>query len=106
MAIFLKVYKHDNFQSQISLKLSFTSIQGPYSNFVGCEFFFESKSPGIGTLCETKLDDLNESSNFSVRAYLPLIRKDSVTLIHGLVFYMKELLPFSWDCSLENSEDP
>ena len=43
--------------------------------------------------------------NFSVRGYLPLIRKDSVTHMHGLAVYVKEGLPFARDLSLENSAD-
>ena len=39
---------------------------------------------------------------FSVRGYLPLILKDSITHMHGLVVYVKEGLPFAWDLSLEN----
>ena len=41
--------------------------------------------------------------NFSVRGYLPLIRKDSVTHMHVLAVYVKEGLPFAWYLSLENS---
>ena len=79
MAIFLKVYKSDHFQSHICPKRSFSSIQWkPCWNFVGCESFFESRSPDIAALCEIKLDGLNESSNFLVRAYISLIWKDSV----------------------------
>ena len=44
-------------------------------------------------LCETNLDDSVDSGNFSVRAYLPLIQKESVTHIHGFAFYEKEGLP-------------
>ena len=40
-----------------------------------------------------------------MRGYLPLIRKDSVTHMHGLAVYVKEGLPFAWDLSLENSAD-
>ena len=56
-------------------------------------------------LCETNLDDSINSDNFSVRSYLPLIRKDFSTHIHGLVVYVKEGLPFVWHLSLENSAD-
>ena len=45
------------------------------------------------------------SRNFSVRGYLPLIRKDSIIHLHGLAVYVKEGLPFGWDLSLENSSD-
>ena len=37
--------------------------------------------------------------------YLPLIRKDSGTHIHGLAVYVKKGLPFARDLSLENSAD-
>ena len=105
MAILSKVCKPDNFESHNSLKLSFTNIQGLRSNFVDCESFLESNSPDIFALCETNLDDSIDSGNFSVRGYLPLIRKDSSTHMHGLAVYVKEGLPFAWDLSLENSAD-
>ena len=59
----------------------------------------------INALCETNLDDSIDSGNFSVRGYLPLIRKDSSTHMHGLAVYVKEGLPFARDLSLENSAD-
>ena len=40
-----------------------------------------------------------------MRGYLPLIRKDSGTHMHGLAVYVKEGLPFPWDLSLENFAD-
>ena len=40
-----------------------------------------------------------------MRDYLPLIRKDSSTHMHGLTVYVKEGLPFARDLSLENSAD-
>ena len=40
-----------------------------------------------------------------MRGYLPLIRKDSSTHMHGLAVYVKEGLPFARDVSLENSAD-
>ena len=84
MAKLSKACKADNFVSHNSLRLSFTNIRGLRSNFVDCESFLESKSPDILALCETKLDDSIDSGNFSVRGYLPLIRKDSSTHMHGL----------------------
>ena len=48
----------------------------------------------ILALCETHLDDSMDSGNFSVSSYLPLIRKDSGTHMHGLTVYVKEGLPF------------
>ena len=105
MAILSKACKPNNFESHNSLKLSFTNIRGLCSNFVDCESFLESNSPAILALRETNLDDSIDSGNFSVRGYLPLIRKDSSTHMHGLAVYLKEGLPFAWDLSLENSED-
>ena len=105
MAILSKVCKPGNFESHNSLKLSFTNILGLRSNFVECESFLESNSPDILALCETNLDDSIDSGNFSVRGYLPLIRKDSSTHMHGLAVYVKEGLPFTRDLSLENSAD-
>ena len=60
------------------------NIQGLCSNFVDCESFIESNSPDILALCETNLDDSIDSDNFSVRGYLPFIRKDSSIHMHGL----------------------
>ena len=105
MAILSKGCKPDNFESHNSLKLTFTNIRGLRLNFFDCESFLESNSPDILALCETNLDDSIDSGNFSVRGYLPLIRKDSSTHMHGLAVYVKEGLPFAWDLSLENSAD-
>ena len=73
MAILSKACKPDNFESHNSLKLSFTNMQGLHSNFVDCESFLQSNSPGILGFCETKLDDSIDSGGFSVIGYLPLI---------------------------------
>ena len=51
----------------IELNLSFKNVQGLHSNFIECESFLESDSPGILALRETNLDDLIDSRNFSVR---------------------------------------
>ena len=105
MTILSKAFHADNFESHNCLKLSFTNIRGLHHNFVDCESFLESNSPDILALCKTNLDDSIDSGNFSVRDYLPLIRKDSTTHMHGLTVYIKEGLPFAWDLSLENSAD-
>ena len=60
---------------------------------------------GILALRETNLDDSIDSGNFSVRDYLHLIRKDSVTHMHSLVVYVTEGFPFACNFSLENSAD-
>ena len=51
------------------------------------------------------MDDSTDSGNFFERGYLPLIRKDSITHVHGLAVNVKEGLPFARDLSLENSAD-
>ena len=104
MVILSKAYKPDNFELHNSLNLTFRNIRGLCSNFVECETFLESNSPDILALCETNLDDTIDSGNFSMRGYLPLIRKDSSTHVHGLAVCVKGL-PFTWDLSLENSAD-
>ena len=105
MIILSEACKPDNFESHNSLKLSFTNIRGLCSNFVDCQSFLESNSPDILTLREINLDESNDSGNFSVGGYLPLIREDSSTHMHGLAVYVKEGLPFARDLSLENSAD-
>ena len=95
MIILTKACKPDNFESHNSLKLSFRNVRGLRSNFVDCESFLESNSPDILALYETNLDNSIDSTNFSVRGYLPLIRKDSGTHMHGLTVYEKEGLPFA-----------
>ena len=105
MAILSKACKPDNFDYRNSLKLSFSNIRGLRSKFVCCKSFLESNSPDILALCEANLDDSIDSGNFSVRGYLPLIRKDSITHMHGLAVYVKEGLHFARDLSLENSAD-
>ena len=95
MTVLSKARKPDNLESHNSLKLSFTNIRRLRSNFVYCESFRKSNSPDILALCETNLDDSIDSDNFSVRGYLPLIRKDSSTHIHGLAVNVKEGLPLA-----------
>ena len=105
MSILSKAYEPDNCELHNSLKLSFMKIQGLHLDFVDCESFLESNSSDVLALCGTNLDDLIDSGNFSVRGYLPLIRKDSSAHMHGLAVYVKEGLPFARDLSLENSAD-
>ena len=97
--------KPDTFEPHNSLKLSFTNIRGLCFNFVKYGCFLESNSPGILGLCETNLHDSVDSGNFSLGGYLPLIRKDCITHMHGLAVYVKEELPFTRELSLESSED-
>ena len=39
------------------------------------------------------MSDSTDSANFSVRDYLPLIRKDSSTHVYGLAVYVKRVIP-------------
>ena len=94
--------KPDNFESHNSLTLSPTYIKSLHSNFVECESFLESNLPDILVLCEINLDDSVISDNFSVRGYLLLMQKDSVTHMHSLTVYVKEELPCAPNLSLEN----
>ena len=66
MAMLSKACKPDSFESHNSLKLSFTNIQGLCSKFVDCKSFLQSNSPDILALCETNLDDPNDSGNFTL----------------------------------------
>ena len=104
MAILSKGCKPGNLEPHNSQKFSFTHIWGLCSSFVEFESFLESNSADIFALCETNLDNSIDSGNFSMRDYLPLIRKDSVTHMHGLAVYVKEGLLFSHYVSLENSD--
>ena len=105
LVILSKSCKPDNFELNNSLKLSFTNIRGLCLNFVDCESFLESNSPDILRQWETSLDDSIDSGNFSVRGYLPVLRKDSSTPMHGFAVYVKEGLPFARDLSIENFAD-
>ena len=105
MVILSRGCKPDNFESHNSLKFSFTIIQGLCLNFVEGESFLESNTRDILAQCERNLDDSIYSGNFSVRGCLPLIRKDSITHMHGLAVDGKEGLPFGVNLSLDNSAD-
>ena len=75
--------KPDNFKSHNSLKLCLTNIWDLCSNFVECESFIESNSSDILAQCERNLDDSVDSGNSSVRGFLPLTLKDSITHVHS-----------------------
>ena len=90
--------------TNISIKLRITNICCLHLNFVDCEYFLELNSPDILAICEINLDDSIDSHNFSERACLPLIQKDS-THMHCLALYMKDGLPFAQNLVLENSAD-
>ena len=97
MAILSKACKPDNFESHNSLSHSFTNIRGLCLTFADFESSLESNSPDTLALCETNLDDSIDSGNFSAKGYLPLIRTDSSTHMHGLAVYVKRRLSFAQD---------
>ena len=105
MAILSKACTPDQFESQKSLTLSFTNIRGLRSRFVGCDSFRESNSPDIHALPKTKLDELVDNGNLSVRDYLLFIQEDCSTQMHGVKYCVKEGLPFARDLSQGNSAD-
>ena len=88
-----------------TLKLSFTNIWGLCSNFCWLWIFTELNSPDILALSEIILNDSIDSGNFSVRGFLPLMRKDSSTHTHRLSVYVTEGLLFAQELSLENYLD-
>ena len=73
--------------------------------FEVCKSFLESNFPDIFGQSETNLDNSIDSDNFSVRGYLLLIQTYSSTHMHGLAAYVKEVVSFTRDLSLENSAD-
>ena len=96
MTVLSKGCKPGNIKLHKYLKISFTNIRGLRSNIVECESFVESNPLDI-------LDILLTCEANSVRGYLSLIPKDSITHVHGLALYVKKGLPFALDLSLENS---
>ena len=83
-------FKPDNFKLHNSLKLSSTNIWGLCSNFVEFESSLESKFPHIFVPFETSLGDLTDSGNFSVKGYLPLIRKILLLICMVLQFMWRK----------------
>ena len=63
---------------------------GLQSNFVECESFPESNSSSIITLCETNLNDSNDSGEYICEGYLPLIWKDFIAHVLGIGIYIYE----------------
>ena len=102
MTILSKACEPDSIESHITLKLSFTNTWGLGSNFV--DSFLELNFPDILAVCETTLDDLIDSGYFSVRGDLPLIRKNSITHMHGLAVYVKEGFPFAREYLYKNQQ--
>ena len=100
-----KISKPEHLKSHNLLKVSFSNIRDLRTNFLQCESFLLSQSLDILTLCETNIDDSIHANHHSFYHYLPLIRKDSSTHMHGLGRFVKSSPPFTRDVSLETSKD-
>ena len=86
--------------------LSFTNIRSLYSNFSSVEAFLANSSPDLLALSETNLSPNFADSDFSIPGYLPIIRKDSSTHMHGLAVYARDTLPISREVHLEKPTEP
>ena len=103
MSALSKGRKPDNFEPHKFRKLRFNNIWDVPSNFLVRKSFFASNSPDILVLCQTNFDDSFDSETSSMRGYLYLIRRNSITDMHGFAVYVKEGLPFAKDLSPKNS---
>ena len=88
------------------LNICYSNVRGLRSNFSSVESFLHVVSPDILALCETNLDDSISNCDFDFPGYLPLIRKDSVTFMHGLGVFVRDNLPLSREFSLESTDEP
>ena len=86
--------------------LSFTNIRSLYSNFSSVEAFLANSSPDLLALSETNLSSNFADSDFCIPGYLPIIRKDSSTHMHGLAVYARDTLPISREVHLEKPTEP
>ena len=86
--------------------LSFTNIRSLYSNFSSVEAFLANSSPDLLALSDTNLSPNFADSDFSIPGYLPIIRKDSSTHMHGLAVYARDTLPISREVHLEKPTEP
>ena len=98
----MKMLNHRNSRKPVNqqksprdLSISFSNIRGLRTNFTQCEAYLSSASPDILALCETNLDESISSGSFFVPGYLPLIRLDSNTHMHGLGVFVKDNVPFA-----------
>ena len=105
MAILSKGCKPDNFESSELSKNQFYKYLWTSLKFCWMWIFPWIKFSWHSGSIRDKLGWLNWSDNCSVRSYLPLIWKNSITHMHGLAVYVKEERRFAQDLSLENSVD-
>ena len=104
MAILSKGCKPDNFEPHKSVKRRFRKLQGLHSNVFDVNLFLnQTFLTFLLYVRQTWMTRL--VLEISVKAYLPLIRKDSITLMYGLAVHINEGLAFAQDLFLENSAD-
>lgn len=89
-----------------SFNICYSNVRGLRTNFSYVESFLHLVKPDILALCETNLDDSISNSHFDVPGYLPLIRKDSVTFMHGLGVLVRDNLPISREITFEDPDKP
>ena len=88
------------------LYIAYTNIRGIRTNFSHVESFLSNSSPDIFALCETNLNSLVSNQPLTVSGYLPPIRKDSSTHMHGLGVYVRDNLPLARIPTLEDPNEP
>ena len=94
MVILSKVPQPHTFESRSFLKLNFTNIWSLRSNFIGNESYLKPTSSDILALYDTNIEESIYSSNFSVRSFLHLIWKNSVSHVHRIAVYVKRGISF------------
>ena len=87
------------------LSLAYTNNGGIRTNFSHVESFLSNSSPDIFALCETNLNPSVSNKNLNVAGYLPLVRKDSSTHMHGLGVYVRDNLPLARIPTLEDPNE-
>ena len=97
--------KHKAVNKNLPFSLSFTNIRSLNSNFSSVEAFLYHSSPDFLALSETNLSATMADSDFSIPGYLPIIRKDSSTHMHGLAVYARDTLPISREAHLEKPSE-
>ena len=105
MVILSKGCKPDNIESNNSLELSSTNIQGLHSNCVECESFLESNFPDILALCETNLDDSIDSGKFLCEGLSSFNPKGFCHSYAWSCNLCEARTSFARDLPLENSAD-
>ena len=91
----------NQFEQPRAASISFSNVRSLRTNFTECEAYLNTASLDILALCETNLDESISSSSFMVPGYMPLIRLDSTTHMHGLGVFVKDNLPFARVPTLE-----